>query len=508
MADDTRVTHPRLGLACVFALVCAIGFALPAVAGAGEPSATGEVVGQGPSDQIEDPYSRPVGARERQPAGHRHRAGLGRHRGRGRDGRRRRSGDLHSAPRPGGEHRPGRSRLHVPRRLHDHRRRRAWTTTGRTSRAWSPPAATNGIAIAGVAPEAKSSRVQAVNNCGETSEHSLREALDVCGRRGRPDRRRRLRHRPWPARRRGAPRNTTTSSPASSARYDDTLFVVPAGNEGNDNDAPAGLSVQHRRSGDRRPAPNLICVGATKPRRPSRCASATSGQHSVDLFAPGVGIYSTVRGASADGQLTGGTSAAAAIVARRRRAREGARPRRDPETVKYALMNSVGDPRTPGLIRSRSAADGSTPPAPSSSAATSARRARRDLGVVRRRPRRRRRRGGPVPGAVRADRTTAARTATATAGRDISDNCATTPNADQADADGDGWAMPAIRRRAATTPTATASRARRRVPDGLRHDGPNGCPEPVIPQPTATPTPTPTPTPTRSPAASVGRASA
>ena len=36
MADDTRVTHPRLGFACVLALVCALGCALPAAAQAAD----------------------------------------------------------------------------------------------------------------------------------------------------------------------------------------------------------------------------------------------------------------------------------------------------------------------------------------------------------------------------------------------------------------------------------------------------------------------------------------
>src|ERR1700742_997964 len=36
MADDTRVTHSRVGLACAVALLCVIGCSMPAAAGAAE----------------------------------------------------------------------------------------------------------------------------------------------------------------------------------------------------------------------------------------------------------------------------------------------------------------------------------------------------------------------------------------------------------------------------------------------------------------------------------------
>ena len=142
MADDTRVTHPRLGLACVFALVCAIGFALPAVAGAGEPSATGEVVGQGPSEQIPDPYFKDQWALENgnkpdidveQAWGVTEGEGVtvavvdqeiyAAH------------PDLAENIAPGG------ANFASADRLRRSPRPRAWTTTGRTSRAWWPPAA-------------------------------------------------------------------------------------------------------------------------------------------------------------------------------------------------------------------------------------------------------------------------------------------------------------------------------------------------------------------------------
>jgi subtilisin family serine protease len=66
--------------------------------------------------------------------------------------------------------------------------------------------------------------------------------------------------------------------------HTDTLFVVAAGNEGNNNDD----SPVYPCSSD---APNVVCVGASTPNDSPSCESNV-GANSVDLFAPGEDIYS------------------------------------------------------------------------------------------------------------------------------------------------------------------------------------------------------------------------
>jgi hypothetical protein len=93
--------------------------------------------------------------------------------------------------------------------------------------------------------------------------------------------------------------------------YPGTLFVVAAGNEGNDNDALPVYPCSTQELKGARPA-NLICAGITKQDDAPVCWGNT-GARSVDLFAPGIGIVSTV---GTDGYVAlSGTSMSAAMVA-------------------------------------------------------------------------------------------------------------------------------------------------------------------------------------------------
>jgi hypothetical protein len=90
-------------------------------------------------------------------------------------------------------------------------------------------------------------------------------------------------------------------------KYPNTLFVAAAGNGGNDNDA---FPVYPCSSA----AANLICVGSyDKTGQPS--ASSNYGQTSVDLFAPGVNIWTTWIASPQSYRSDDGTSLAAPFVA-------------------------------------------------------------------------------------------------------------------------------------------------------------------------------------------------
>jgi len=96
--------------------------------------------------------------------------------------------------------------------------------------------------------------------------------------------------------------------------YRDTLFVVAAGNEGDDVDDGTHpvYPCATKRPAANPNVDNLLCVGATDNRDEAACWSNV-GAASVDLFAPGVSILSTAR---ENGYATrSGTSQATAMVA-------------------------------------------------------------------------------------------------------------------------------------------------------------------------------------------------
>ncbi|MFN8369646.1 MAG: S8 family serine peptidase [Bacteriovoracaceae bacterium] len=110
-----------------------------------------------------------------------------------------------------------------------------------------------------------------------------------------------------------------------------TLFVFAAGNEGNDNDkfptSPASLD-----------APNVITVAATLNNN-ILASFSNYGVTTVDVAAPGVGIYSTIPG---DSYLkVSGTSQAAPYVARIAGQIKSANPKLDVFSVKRILMETV-----------------------------------------------------------------------------------------------------------------------------------------------------------------------
>ena len=116
------------------------------------------------------------------------------------------------------------------------------------------------------------------------------------------------------------------------AEHPNTLYVVAAGNDGADADTdgdafPCAL-----------PQANLICVGASD-NRDQVAGFSNYGDTAVDLFAPGVRIYSTLK----DGVLRLQGRHLDGVAARRgrRRARAVARPGASTAFLRYALLHSV-----------------------------------------------------------------------------------------------------------------------------------------------------------------------
>jgi subtilisin family serine protease len=136
--------------------------------------------------------------------------------------------------------------------------------------------------------------------------------------------------------------------------HPDTLFVVAAGNEGNDNDKlpvyPCSTKLPSRVAPD-----NLVCVGMTNKDDLPVCMGNVGGD-SVDLFAPGVEILSTVSGVLPYMSL-GGTSTAAPMVAAVAALMKGLNPDMPPADIKYAFDFSAVDPIN-GIAESRSVSGG------------------------------------------------------------------------------------------------------------------------------------------------------
>jgi hypothetical protein len=161
----------------------------------------------------------------------------------------------------------------------------------------------NGTDISGVAPAAKILPVRALDNCGGGSRDWVVQGLDYAAT-----------NAPIVV---GSfasdPLASADDKAANQAAFDavfaahpNTLFVVAAGQEGNDNDLNKVFPCSSTE-------PNVLCVGYSDYADQPSCTSNV-GVNSVDLFAPGQGIYSTVPGGRLP-QTFSGTSAAAPMVA-------------------------------------------------------------------------------------------------------------------------------------------------------------------------------------------------
>jgi len=132
--------------------------------------------------------------------------------------------------------------------------------------------------VVGVAPEATLLPLQALNASGQGYTTDIAAAFAYAGALGVPVVNASL----------GAAAPTNVER-AAIAAHPGTLYVVAAGNSATDNDGQAPTYPCAY------PEANLICVGATRP-DDSPASFSNVGATSVDLFAPGEGVLSTLPG--------------------------------------------------------------------------------------------------------------------------------------------------------------------------------------------------------------------
>jgi subtilisin family serine protease len=138
----------------------------------------------------------------------------------------------------------------------------------------------NGAGIIGAAPEASIMGLRAIGANGQGLDSDIAEAFRYAGLHGA---------RVVNASLGGS--GTSQTLDAAISEYPDTLFVVSAGNGGadhlgDDNDVSQVWPCNS-------PEPNVICVGASDD-RDARAEFSNYGDHTVDLFAPGEKILTTI----------------------------------------------------------------------------------------------------------------------------------------------------------------------------------------------------------------------
>jgi subtilisin family serine protease len=154
----------------------------------------------------------------------------------------------------------------------------------------------NGRGVAGVAPAARILPLRVLDANGDGLVSDLIKAYDFAGDRGV-----RIVNASLGA------LGFVQSEYDAIARHPETLFVVAAGNSGANNDNAA--TAQYPCSYD---LPNILCVGASLP-NDTRAGFSNYGATTVDVFAPGYRIYSTVPGGGYE--YSDGTSMATPHVA-------------------------------------------------------------------------------------------------------------------------------------------------------------------------------------------------
>jgi thermitase len=153
----------------------------------------------------------------------------------------------------------------------------------------------NGVGVAGVAPDAGIAALRALDDFGWGSDADIAAAIDWAGTHYRVV---------------NLSLGGDQEAPAIKDKINDhlnTLFVIAAGNEGRDNDVTPTYPCDIDE-------PNIICVGAST-NRDVPADFSNHGDHSVDLFAPGEWIVSTMIPSPDSYFFLSGTSMAAPHVA-------------------------------------------------------------------------------------------------------------------------------------------------------------------------------------------------
>ena len=172
--------------------------------------------------------------------------------------------------------------------------------------------------VVGLAPLARVRPYRAIDNCGYGTLASVMAAFDAAGKDDLPIVSASLATSPLLSAELKVDYDAGIASVVS--RYPGTLYVVAAGNTGADIDK-RGSEVYPCSTNE----PNIVCVGMTGNAYPGDASMFTDspvcwgnvGKSSVDLFAPGTRMFSTVRGANGTPSLAmlEGTSQATALAA-------------------------------------------------------------------------------------------------------------------------------------------------------------------------------------------------
>ena len=146
----------------------------------------------------------------------------------------------------------------------------------------------NTIGIVGVAPRAHVLPLRVIDNCGNGRTSWIIAAFDYAGDHGIPIVSASFGTDPWLDVSEKADINNMFAEVL--ADHPDTLYVVAAGNEGNNN---AENPIYPCNTRTRTDPENLICVGMTNSNDVPVC-SGNVGDGTVDVYAPGIQIWSTV----------------------------------------------------------------------------------------------------------------------------------------------------------------------------------------------------------------------
>ena len=180
----------------------------------------------------------------------------------------------------------------------------------------------NGVGVVGVAPEARVMPLRVLDASGSGYLVDVVAAFDHAGTSGVRVVNASL----------GSPQSSLYERAAIRA-HPNTLFVAAAGNENANNDVTAMYPCAYDE-------PNVICVGASDP-NDARASFSNFGAATVDLFAPGESIVSTIPGGHA---AMDGTSMAAPHAAGAAALTLGAQPSHSTAQVRAALLGGVDRP--------------------------------------------------------------------------------------------------------------------------------------------------------------------
>jgi subtilisin family serine protease len=180
----------------------------------------------------------------------------------------------------------------------------------------------NATGIVGVAPQAKVLPLRALDNDGNGWMSDIAAAFAYAGKLGVPIVNASI----------GGGYSTVLKN--AIAEFPNTLYVVAAGNDGANADVnadayPCALALA-----------NIVCVGATDS-ADNRAYFSNYGATSVDLFAPGVGIYSATIGSPTAYRYLSGTSMATPHVAGAAALALAANPGASTSFLRWSLLSSV-----------------------------------------------------------------------------------------------------------------------------------------------------------------------